>query len=278
MFHFRLLGVQSFMRIRSSRVFPLICFCLLALVATLSGQSPQGAISGTVTDGQGSAVPGADVVARNLGTNLSFKATTGPNGSYALPILPIGDYEVTANFTGFKTFVRTGIRLEVSQRLRLDIPLELGQVSEVVEVKAEIARVQTEDSNLGTVVESKRIAELPLNGRHVFNLVKIVPGVQPRENGTDGFAEISNQVFSQIRINGGPAFGNQFFLDGGVNSAPVHNEIAVVPMADAVEEFKVETSSLKAEYGQTSGGVVNVVTRGGTNELRGSLYEFLRNG
>ncbi|MDZ7638327.1 MAG: hypothetical protein U5J83_08780 [Bryobacterales bacterium] len=150
-------------------------------------------------------------------------------------------------------------------------------MSEVVEVKAEIARVQTEDSNLGTVVESKRIAELPLNGRHVFNLVKIVPGVQPRSNSTDGFAEISNQSFSQIRINGGPAYGNQFFLDGGVNSAPVHNEIAVVPMADAVEEFKVETNALKAEYGQTSGGVVNVVTKSGTNELHGSLYEFLRN-
>ena len=104
------------MRVRSSRVLPLLYFCLLALVATLSGQSPQGAITGTVTDGQGSAVPGAEVVARNLGTNLSFKATTGPTGSYTLPILPIGDYEVTANFTGFKTFVRTGIRLEVSQR------------------------------------------------------------------------------------------------------------------------------------------------------------------
>lgn len=265
------------MRVRFSRIPTALCIFLLVIASILSAQSPQGAISGTVTDGQGSAVPGAEVVARNLGTNLSFRATTGATGTYALPILPIGDYEVTASFTGFKTFVRTGIRLEVSQRLRLDIPLELGQVSEVVEVKAEIARVQTEDSNLGTVVESKRIAELPLNGRHVFNLVKIVPGVQPRDNATDGFAEISNQNFSQIRINGGPAYGNQFFLDGGVNSAPVHNEIAVVPMADAVEEFKVETSSLKAEYGQTSGGVVNVVTKGGTNELRGSLYEFLRN-
>lgn len=265
------------MRTRSLWILAALLLCLLGTPLKAPAQSPQGSITGQVTDSQGSGVPGVEVVARNVGTNLTFRANSGQDGSYILPSLPIGDYEVTATVAGFKTFVRSGIRLEVSQRLRLDIALELGQVSEVVEVKAEIARVQTEDSNLGTVVESKRIAELPLNGRHVFNLVKIVPGVQPRDNTTDGFAEISNQSFSQIRINGGPAYGNQFFLDGGVNSAPVHNEIAVVPMADAVEEFKVETNALKAEYGQSSGGVVNVVTKSGTNELHGSLYEFLRN-
>lgn len=262
---------------RSHWIAVLLFVCLHGITTHGFSQSTQGSISGVVSDSQGSAVPNAEVVARNLGTNISYRITSGQDGSYSLPILPIGDYEVSATFSGFKTFLRSGIRLEVSQRLRLDIALELGQVSEVVEVKAEIPRVQTEDSNLGTVVESKRIAELPLNGRHVFNLVKIVPGVQPRNNSTDGFAEISNQAFSQIRINGGPAYGNQFFLDGGVNSAPVHNEIAVVPMADAVEEFKVETNALKAEYGQTSGGAVNVVTKSGTNSLHGSLYEFLRN-
>jgi hypothetical protein len=169
------------------------------------------------------------------------------------------------------------LNIEVSQRLRVDIRLEIGAISESVSVTAEVPRVQTEDSSLGAVVEQKRIEELPLNGRHVFNLVKIVAGVQPRFNNTDGFAEIANQAFSQIRINGGPAYGNQFFLDGSVNSAPVHNEIAVVPMADSVQEFRVETNSLKAEYGQTSGGVINVVTKSGTNEIHGSLYEFFRN-
>ncbi|MEX2263391.1 MAG: hypothetical protein WD696_15645 [Bryobacteraceae bacterium] len=107
--------------------------------------------------------------------------------------------------------------------------------------------------------------------------MKIVAGVQPRSNTTDGFAEISNQAFSQMRINGGPAYGNQFLLDGSVNSAPVHNEIAVVPMSDAVEEFRVETNALKAEYGQTAGGVINVVSKMGANEFHGSAYEFLRN-
>lgn len=251
-------------------------FCLFVFAFQAAAQSPQGSIIGTVMDSQGSSIPGVEVIARNVGTNLTYRATTGQDGSYNMVALPIGDYEVGATSTGFKAFRRTGIRLEVSQRLRLDITLEIGDVTELVEVQAEIARVQTEDSSLGTVVENKRIAELPLNGRHVFNLIKIVAGVQPRNN-VDGFAEVSNQAFSQIRINGGPAYGNQFYLDGAVNSVPVHNEIAVVPMADAVEEFKMETNAIKAEYGQTAGGVVNMVTKSGTNELHGSLYEFLRN-
>ena len=130
---------------------------------------------------------------------------------------------------------------------------------------------------MGTVVEQKRIEDLPLNGRHVFNLVKIVAGVVPRSNSTDGFAEVSNQTFSQMRINGGPAYGNQFFLDGVSNTAAVHNEISVVPMADSVQEFRVETNAIKAEFGQTAGGVINAVTKSGGNQVRGSLYEFLRN-
>jgi hypothetical protein len=184
---------------------------------------------------------------------------------------------VTATAAGFKTFKRTDIQLEVSQRLRLDIAFEVGQLTETITVEGEVTRVRTEESSLGTVVERRRIEQLPMNGRHVFNLVKLVTGVQPQDRSADGFGEITNQGFSQIQFNGGPVYGTQMYLDGGANTVPVHNEISVVPMVDAVEEFKVETNGLKAEYGQTSGGVVNVVTKSGTNSLHGSLYEFLRN-
>lgn len=248
----------------------LVPFCAVA-------QTSLGTITGVVLDQQGAGVPRVKVVATNVATQLTFTRETGEDGSYTIPQLPIGQYEVEASAAGFKTFRQSNLTIEVAQRLRLDIRLEVGAISESVNVTAEIPRIQTEDSMLGTTVERKRIEELPLNGRHVFNLVKIVAGVQPRFNNTDGFAEISNQGFSQIRINGGPAYGNQFFLDGSVNSAPVHNEIAVVPMSDAVEEFRVETNALKAEFGQTSGGVINVVTKMGGNEFRGSLYEFFRN-
>ena len=250
--------------------------CALATTA-MWGQSTQGTFTGTVTDPQGAGAPNVTVIVTNTGTSLTYKGVSSEDGTYTIPAVPAGPYELTATAAGFKAVKQTSLTLEVSQRLKVDIHLEIGAVSESVNVTAEIPRVQTEDSALGTVVETRRIEDLPLNGRHVFNLVKIVAGVQPRSNSTDGFAEVSNQTFSQIRINGGPAYGNQFFLDGAVNSAPVHNEIAVVPMADAVQEFRVETNALKAEYGQTSGGVVNVATKSGTNEFHGTLYEFLRN-
>ncbi|MBL8230081.1 MAG: TonB-dependent receptor [Bryobacterales bacterium] len=255
----------------------LACAAILYTASPLPAQTALGTITGTITDQQGAGVPNVKVVATNAGTTLTYTGTSSADGTYVIPQLPIGGYALNATAPGFKTFQQRGLNIEVSQRLRVDIRLEVGAVSESINVTAEVSRVQTEDSSLGAVVEQKRIEELPLNGRHVFNLVKIVAGVQPRFNNTDGFAEISNQAFSQIRINGGPAYGNQFFLDGSVNSAPVHNEIAVVPMTDVVQEFRVETNALKAEYGQTSGGVINVVTKSGTNEMHGSLYEFFRN-
>jgi outer membrane receptor protein involved in Fe transport len=246
-------------------------------VATLWGQSPQGTITGIIADAQGARVPGVEVVATQVATNLTYKGSSSEDGTYVIPALPVGRYTVTATAAGFKTFKREDIQLEVSQRLRLDITLEVGQLSETITVSGEVSRVRTEESSLGTVVERRRIEELPMNGRHVFNLVKLVTGVQPIDRGADGFGEITNQGFSQIQFNGGPVYGTQMFLDGGANTVPVHNEIGVVPMVDAVEEFKVETNGLKAEFGQTSGGVVNVVTKSGTNEFHGSLYEFFRN-
>ncbi len=248
-----------------------------ALCAFTFAQSPLGTITGTVVDPQGTGITGVEVVARNTSTNLTFKGLTSEDGTYTISSIPVGPYALVVSQTGFKRLQRTGLTVEVAQRLRVDLNLEIGQVTESVMVSAEVARVQTEDSSLGTVVEQRRIEQLPLNGRHVFNLVKVVGGVTPRFNATDGFAEISNQNFSQIRINGGPAYGNQFFLDGVSNSAAVHNEISVVPMVDAVAEFRVETNALKAEFGQTSGGVVNAVTKSGGNDFHGSLYHFLRN-
>jgi len=252
--------------------------CVLAMLTTaLIAQSPKGTITGTVSDAQGARVQNVDVVATHTGTNIAFRARSSDDGTYVIPSLPVGAFEVSASLPGFKTFRRTDVVLEVAQRLRLDILLELGATTETITVSGEVSRVSTEESTLGTVVERQRIEKLPLNGRHVFNLVKLVAGVQPRFRDQEGFAEIANQSFSQIRFNGGPVYGNQFFLDGGTNTVPVHNEISVVPMVDVVQEFKVETNSLKAEFGQTSGGVVNVVTKAGSNEFHGSLYEFVRN-
>ncbi|MEP7342242.1 MAG: TonB-dependent receptor, partial [Acidobacteriota bacterium] len=250
---------------------------LLLLAVSMFGQSSQGTITGTVSDAQGGRVANATVTALQIGTNQKFNAVSSSEGVYAISSLPIGEYEVTFGAPGFSTAKQSNVVVEVGQRLRLDISLQVGEMSTTVSITEAISRVQTEASSLGTTVERQRIENLPLNGRHVFNLVKLVPGVQPRFKGSDGFAEVDNQSFSQISFNGGSPYSNQIFLDGGTNTVPVHNEISVVPMVDTVEEFKVQTNSLAAEFGQTSGGVINVVTRAGTNDYHGSLYEFFRN-
>ncbi len=253
----------------------LVCLFLIGHAAV--AQSPKGTITGTVSDIQGARVPNVAVSALHVETQIPYKTASSEDGTYVIPSLPVGRFEVTASAPGFKSFKRTDVILEVSQRLRLDIVLELGALTETVTVTGEVSRVRTEESTLGTVVERQRIEQMPMNGRHVFSLVNLMPGVRFRFRNQTGFAEITNQNFSQISFNGGPVYGNQFFLDGGTNTVPVHNEISVVPMVDVVEEFKVDTNAIKAEFGQTSGGIVNVVTRAGTNEFHGSLYEFLRN-
>jgi hypothetical protein len=234
-------------------------------------------MTGTITDPQGARVPGVDVVAVHVATGQRYTGVSSQDGTYVIPALPIGRYEVTASLSGFSTYKQTGIVLEVGQRLRVDIGLKVGQVTETVEVTGEVSRVQTETSSAGTTVEQQRIENLPLNGRHVLDLVKLIPGVEPRNRSIDGFAQVDNQGFSQISFNGGPTYGNQIFLDGGMNTVPVHGELSVVPILDTVEEFRVMTNSLPAEFGQSNGGVINIATRGGTKQLHGSLYEFLRN-
>jgi len=219
-------------------------FVVSLMSAAGFGQSPQGTLTGTMFDPQGNRIALAEVIAVHTATARSYRGTSGEDGTYVIPALPIGEYEVKSQVSGFKTFHRTGISVEVAQRQRLDITFEIGSVSETVTVTAESSRVQVEDSSLGTVVETKRIEELPLNGRQVFNLVKLVPGVQANSNTADGFADPNNQDFSRMRFNGGPTLGNQFFLDGGMNTIPAINEISVVPMVDAVAEFRVETNGM----------------------------------
>jgi hypothetical protein len=247
---------------------PLIC---------LQAQTPEGVITGTVTDPQGAGVSGAQIMARQLSTDSTFKAQSAQDGNYVIPSLPVGKYAVSVSARGFKSFERTDLTLDVDQRLRVDVALEIGSTHETVTVSGDVPKVQTDDSALGNVIESQRIEELPLNGRQPFTLVKLVGGVQSTSNSANGFADSSNQAFSRLRINGGSTLGNQFFLDGAMDTVPAINEISVVPLADSIAEFRVQTNTLPAEFGQTSGGVVNLATKSGGNEVHGTAYEFDRN-
>ena len=241
------------------------------------GQSTQGTITGTITDSQGANVVDADIVVRQIATGLTFNSRSNASGVYVVPSLPVGSYEIKTTAAGFETFVRGPVTLDVGQRLRVDVKLKVGSETQIISVTGDVPRLQSEDSSLGTIIEGKRIQELPLNGRQPFTLTKLVPGVQNITNDSSGFADSSNQGFSRLRINGGSYLGNQFLLDGTINTIPNINEISVVPMADSIAEFRVETNVPKAEFGETTGGIINLATKSGENSIHGTAYEFIRN-
>ena len=256
----------------------LVSVALLALLALpLAAQQGRGTIQGSVTDSSGSAIPGVAVRITNNDTNLTFASETNTEGYYNLPNLNVGPYTVTAEKGGFRKAVRSGVVLQVDQRAQVDFRLELGQVTESVEVKADAALVETGNSAVGKVIDNRRVMELPLNGRNALALTLLTPSVKSNAGPTNaGFGDRGIQL-SSISINGGPNSMNGQLLDGSNNIQSYIGEVAINPGVDAVEEFKVQSGALSAEYGFTAGGVINMVTKAGTNQLHASIYEFFRN-
>jgi hypothetical protein len=254
----------------------------VALVALLlaspgAAQQGRGSISGTVTDTTGAAVPDATVIVTNVRTQATFAARTNNTGFYTAPSLPVGEYAVTAEKTGFKTAVSSGIVLQVDEGARVDLKVELGDVTERVEVRASAPLVNTSSATVGKVIENRRVSELPLNGRNVLALMALVPSVRSNSGPTQSGFSDRGVALSAISINGGPTGINQYVLDGATNNQSYLADINVNPAVDAVEEFKVQTSTMSSEFGFTAGGVVNIVTKSGTNQFKGSLYDFVRN-
>jgi hypothetical protein len=252
-----------------------VCLCTLQQI---SAQSSNSAIVGSCSDSSGAAVPNATVEAREIDTNLKFESRTNTAGNYVLPSLPVGTYEVSTSAVGFKSEIRSGVVLRVGDRARVDFTLEVGVVQQKLEVQAETPLVQADSSGLGEVVENRRITELPLNSRNALSLSLLTPGVRNLDGGTNlGFGRYQNYQLANIGINGSPGTFNSFLLDGGANNAPGYNEVAVAPLVESIQEFKVMTNFMPPEYGLTGGGIITTVTKSGTNAFHGSLYEFLRN-
>jgi len=270
-----LIDFQEIRRTVAPLLFSLI-FLFMSAVA-VQAQTASGTITGTVTDASGAVVTGAQVLVRSRSTGLSYDAQTLKDGTYTVPLLPVGNYEVTVTAPGFQAFRQNLATLDVAQRLRIDVSLVVGAATETVTVAGGQPPLQSEESSLGNVMEEHSIKELPLNGRQPFTLALLVPGVQTISRGSNGFADASNQGFSMLKINGGSTLGNQFLLDGAMDTLPTINEVSVVPMVDSIAEFRVMTNTLPAEFGQTSGGVINLATKTGTSQLHGTAYEFLRN-
>ncbi|MFN7924629.1 MAG: TonB-dependent receptor [Bryobacteraceae bacterium] len=245
--------------------------------AAAMAQQGTGTISGIVTDPQDAVAAGAEVRVRNVATNSMFRTRTNDQGFYAAPGLPVGEYEVNAELPGFKRTVRTGITLQVNQNAQVNLRMEVGQVSESVEVVGEAALVNTTNATVGEVIENRRVRDLPLNGRGALALTLLTTGVISNAGPTNsGFGDRGIQI-SSLSINGSPSSMNAQMLDGSNNILSYVGEVGVPPAVDAVEEFKVQSGSMSAEFGFTAGGTINLVTKSGTNQYHGTAYEFLRN-
>lgn len=237
-----------------------------------------GEITGTVTDPSGAAVSGAKITATSTATSAERVVTTNEAGNYDLPALIPGIYDLKAEFTGFRTAERKGVELQVGQVARLDFTMQLGNVAETIEVSGGAPVLETENATIGTVIENKRIIDLPLNGRNPLQLVSLTPGAT-----TNGPASSQGQqrmggsrnAFS-LNVAGQRTSNNHYELDGVENTDPNFNTYLFLPSVDALQEFKVESGTYGAEYGRGL-SQVNMSTRSGTNEFHGALFEFLRN-
>ncbi|MFZ1032745.1 MAG: carboxypeptidase-like regulatory domain-containing protein, partial [Candidatus Acidiferrales bacterium] len=239
-----------------------------ALDSTARGQT-NASLRGTVIDQSGGIVVGAQITLLNVGTGIARKTTSGNDGSYLFDLVQVGKYKVTVEKSGFTTFVREGVSLELNQNGRLDVSLRVGQATEVVEVNANVAQVDTTSAVLGKVEDQRMINDLPLVERDTLQLGKLQAGVfEPDPD--DG----SGNPFS---VSGQRSESLTFMLDGADNTDFLGNNIVVSPNPDAVQEFKILTNNYDAQYGRTSGGIVNQITKSGTNAYHGDGFEFLRN-
>lgn len=248
---------------------------LVTLSASVSAQVTNVAIHGTVSDPTGAVVPNAQVTAVNTETNFLRSVLTDLSGGYAIQFLPLGPYRLEVAASGFKKFVQNGIILEVNRNARVDPTLETGAVSETVVVTSEGSLVETTNATLGQTTTNEEITRLPLVDRDVYRLLELTAGVDSTSN---------NNIFgapAQITtVNGSANSGGgtvNYYLDGGSNTNGLRNTGNSLPNPDAVQEFRVITNSYSAEYGRFAGGVVDLVTKSGTNQWHGSAFEFIRN-
>jgi outer membrane receptor protein involved in Fe transport len=243
-------------------------------------QTATGTFVGTVFDAAGSVVPGASVRVVNLRTALERRTITNATGEYRAPALPAGLYTMEASAPGFRTEVIRQATLAVNQTARVDFTLSPGAVTESVEVEAFLPLLNTETAALGQVIDTQRILEMPLNGRQFLELALLAPGVSSGnggpQSGTSSLFQRPGQD-SSLSVSGGRAQNNNFLLDGTINTDGDVNAYVLSPSVEAIQEFKVETGNYSAEFGRSSSGQINLVTKSGGNEFHGSLFHFLRN-
>lgn len=259
--------------------FAVLSVSLCVAAAGVFAQTTSTEILGTVTDPAGASVPSAKVTLLRTATGQARETLTNQDGNYAFPLIEVGEYTVKVEREGFKTQEQRGITVQLQQKARVDFRMEIGATTETIEVVASGVALKTEDAAVGGNIDNKRVVELPLNGRNVATLAVLVPGVQfgirMGLDGSGGFPIPGNGV--AISANGQREVNQQVTLDGVIATEPRVNTAAFSPSIDALEEFKVQTSSYSAEYGQNNGAIMQMVVKAGTNNLHGTFWEFLRN-
>jgi outer membrane receptor protein involved in Fe transport len=266
-------------RLTLARIFPalLLMWAIGLFIGVHAQTSTVGSISGIVRDSQGAVIPKAEVLIREDRTGFARAVVSNDEGFYSAPSLPFGRYSVSTAPQGFKKFVSTGLDLHVNENLVVNLTLEIGLISETVTVFNEAASVETRSGEVSSLISEKQVTELPLNGRNYAALLLVVPGVSPtndnfntRGTGLDSFVGIS--------VNGNSSNQNLWTVDG-VNNMDVgsNQTMLVFPSIDSIQEFRVERNSFSAEFGQAQGAVINLITKGGTNQFHGTAFEFLRN-
>jgi hypothetical protein len=264
---------------RFNRISLFLTLCMLVCSVRTLRADVTGSVQGVVHDSSGAVVSGAKIVATNVQTNLQQEAVSGADGSFRILALPAGTYKLTVTAAGFRTFTETGIEVKVNDQLRYDVNLNVGSVSDQVEIVANAVQVQTENTQLGDVIDSKKMLALPLNGRSFVDLLGLQAGVAPgtaetiqQDRPVSGILNSGN-----ISVNGQRETANAFLVNGGDVSEGRNLGTGMVPNLDSIEEFRLITNSFDAEYGKFSGAVVNAITKSGTNGFHGDAFEFLRN-
>ncbi len=268
-----------------TRVCVLIIF--LGCFGSAHAQTASGDISGTVRDATGGVIPGVAIIVRNVDTNVQQTSTTNSDGFYAFTALPIGHYEMDVAADGFKPYKRTGLAIDVNTKLQIDVTLEVGEQSQAVTVSDTAVQVETTSTQVGDVVPSTEITGVALNGRSFTDLMSLQPGIVPMTTQQPDSIVMAGASVA-IAPSGGLNAGNQsisgqredangFMVNGGDVKELMNGGTTIVPDLDSIAEFRILTNNFDAEYGNYSGGIVNVVTKSGSSQFHGSGFEFLRN-
>jgi len=276
---------MSFAVLKNSAAILLLALAVIGFLAPVARaqQVAVAEIDGYVTDPSGQAIVGAQVKATDLDRGQVRTSVTDPTGRYSFPNLSIGNYQLEVSSPGFKTYVQRGIELEVASNRSIPVALAIGSLTESVEVTANAAQVETKENSIAQVVDQQRLIDLPLNGRNPPDLLRITgfstSNMNVNGNDLTGSKNIQGSNGSgAYSVAGSAANGVNFLLDGGDNNDAFSNVNLPIPFPDAVQEFNLQANGLPAQYGLHPGGVVNIVTKSGSNAFHGDVFEFLRNG